>query len=204
MPVVYTIFDANIFEMKKNIGSILFLVILFLLLFVPSFKALVIKGFLATGLFNSKIQPKTEQVHITNTVNSNVTFLNNQNQTISLSSLEGKVVFINFWATWCAPCLAEMPNVNELYHQFKDNTHIVFITVEMDGNKEGAQKLFTNKQWNLPLYYPQSSLPEQLYTGSLPTTVVIDKTGNIVFKKEGFAQYHNATFIQQLNELISS
>ncbi len=197
----YIIFEANIFEMKKNIGSILFLVVIFLLLFVPSFKALVIKGFLATGLFNSKIQPKTEQVHIINTVNGNVTFLNNQNQTISLSSLKGKVVFINFWATWCAPCLAEMPNLNELYHQFKDNTHIVFITVEMDGNKEGAQKLFATKQWNLPLYYPQSSLPEQLYTGSLPTTVVIDKTGNIVFKKEGFAQYHNATFIQQLNEL---
>ncbi len=70
-----------------------------------------------------------------------VSFLGENGQTVTLSSLRGKVVFINFWATWCPPCKVEMPGINRLKKSFKGNDQIVFLMVDVDGNLKNHRHL---------------------------------------------------------------
>src|SRR5690606_3035773 len=65
---------------------------------------------------------------------NDVAFKDKDGKTVSLKSLKGKVVFINFWATWCPPCIHEMPSINELKKTFKGNDNIVFLMVDVDNN----------------------------------------------------------------------
>ena len=62
----------------------------------------------------------------------NLKFKDENGKTISLHALKGKVVFINLWATWCPPCIYEMPSIHELRKTFKDNDNLVFLMVDMD------------------------------------------------------------------------
>src|SRR5690606_27819069 len=61
-----------------------------------------------------------------------IVFNNAQGEPVALSSLRGKLVFINFWATWCPPCIEEMPSIAALYQSYKDRDDVVFITVRSE------------------------------------------------------------------------
>src|SRR5690606_15186932 len=121
--------------------------------------------------------------------------------TISLSELKGKVVFINFWATWCPPCIAEMPSIEKLYQTFKNNKNVVFIMADMDSDYKKAQAFMDKKHFSLPVYTPASSLPQNMFSGSLPTTVIINKKGEMVFNEKGAGDYGSKKVLEYLAEL---
>ncbi|MEO5967267.1 MAG: TlpA disulfide reductase family protein, partial [Ferruginibacter sp.] len=118
------------------------------------------------------------------------------------SDLNGKVIFINVWASWCPPCRAEMPDLEKLYQKMKDDNRIVFLFLneDQDGNK-GIDYLNKNN-FSMPFYKSTGSIPEEIFKGSLPTTVVINKAGEIVMKHHGVAGYNNDKFINQLTALL--
>lgn len=120
---------------------------------------------------------------------ANISFRNGSNEVVRLTDLKGKVVFINFWATWCPPCIAEMPTINRLSTQLRSNKEIVFLMVDVDGNYKKARKFMERKKFDLPVYTPDSSIPEDLLDGSIPTTVIFDKSGNLVFKHTGAGDF---------------
>lgn len=105
-------------------------------------------------------------------------------KSISLSSLKGKVVFLDFWATWCKPCIAEMPNTHKLMEKFKDRTDVVFVNVNVDDNME-RWKNFVNKEkmegTNLHADKKQSDdLHKSFNFDGIPHFVLIDKQGNLI------------------------
>ena len=119
-----------------------------------------------------------------------------------LQQQKGKVVFINFWATWCPPCLAELPSVNDLYLKVKDNPNIVFITIDVDNKLSNSVAFIKNKGYQLPVYGGNlNGLPTSFYSGTIPTTLIIDKQGLIVFNHADKANYANQKFINYLVEL---
>jgi thiol-disulfide isomerase/thioredoxin len=82
------------------------------LLFVPSAK-LCYCGLMKTGLFQPEVSSSTSKpIQV-----KDIGFRDAKGKTVTLSALKGKVVFINFWATWCPPCMAEMPSINTLYQK---------------------------------------------------------------------------------------
>lgn len=130
-----------------------------------------------------------------------VLFENKDGEIIHLASLKGKVVFINFWATWCPPCVAEMPSIQKLYSSFKENEDVVFMMLDVDNNRGKSQKFMDRKKYDLPVYTPVSVLPPSYMSGAIPTTLVLNKYGRIVFKHEGMGDFSNVefkTFIEQL------
>jgi thiol-disulfide isomerase/thioredoxin len=153
-------------------------------------------------------QPDVPELDVKNTVSlsesntpKSILFRDAAGNVVDVSKLKGKVVFINFWATWCPPCIAEMPAIDELYGQFKDDENVVFILAEMDNDYPKAEAFMKRKGFAAPVYTPMSALPEVMYTGTLPTTVILDRSGNISFNHEGTADYSNpkiATFIRNL------
>ena len=185
---------------KKVITNFLFVTAILVLLFVPSAKAFLLQGLMKIGLF----KPTTIEKPVTAALNlSSVSFKDSNGKVVDLGSLQGKVVFINFWATWCPPCLAEMPSVNKLYEQFKTNPNVVFLLVDADSDFWKSQQYMDKKKYGLPVYAVASSIPEVLFKGSLPTTVVLDKKGNMVYHGEGAANYADKKFVAFIEKLTT-
>ncbi|HXH62127.1 MAG TPA: TlpA disulfide reductase family protein, partial [Fimbriimonadaceae bacterium] len=96
-----------------------------------------------------------------------------------LSSLRGKTVLVNFWATWCQPCVAEMPALQKVYDRLKDKG-FVLLTIS-DGDHDYVAKFCQDRSWKFPvLVDTQRKVFDAYGVGSLPRSILIDKYGNVV------------------------
>ncbi len=193
-------------SIKSNIGFIITLVFMTIIIFNPDAKAFVMSGLMKTGLFTpdvSNMQPKAaEEEEVTSKpLVDAVSFTSSDGKTIDLAKLKGKVVFLNFWTTWCPPCIAEMPSVNSLYNKLKNNSNVIFVLADADGDLENSTAFMKKKNFDLPVYIPAGQIPEQLFRGSLPTTVIINKKGEIVYSHEGMANYDSPEIEKLLTDL---
>ncbi len=189
---------------KGNLINVLLIGAFLVLMFVPSAKALMIRGLMEFGLFKPGIENTTEVMSLTQPDDlRGVMFKDAKGRVIDLASLKGKVIFINFWATWCPPCLAEMPAVNKLYEKFKAHKDVVFILADADSDLMKAQKFMDRKRYSLPVYQVASHIPKEMFKGALPTTIVIDKKGRMAYNEVGAANYASQKFIDFMNSLIN-
>ena len=135
------------------------------------------------------------------TINDFLPLKNLDGKIINLENLKGKVVFMNLWALWCQPCLAEMPSISALRANFKDDKNIAFLIVEVDGNIKASSAFEQKNNYQLPYYNPVKEFSERVFNGSLPTTIIFNKNGEIVFRQEGIGDYNSAKTKQLLNGL---
>ncbi|MFD2553580.1 TlpA family protein disulfide reductase [Sphingobacterium tabacisoli] len=112
-----------------------------------------------------------------------------QGRALTAADLQGKVVVIDLWATWCKPCLASFPYVQKVYEKYKNDSSILFVILNTgSGNSlEDTQKWTSqNQQYNFPVYYNKDKkLNAKLEVTSIPTSFILSPTGQIVFKKVG-------------------
>jgi thiol-disulfide isomerase/thioredoxin len=119
---------------------------------------------------------------------------------INLSDYRGKVIFMNFWASWCGPCIAEMPGIQNLYNK-TDTTKVKFILISLDSQSGDAIQFLHRKNFDLPAFFPLSPLPEIYNPPAVPTTFIISPDGMVVSKTIGMADYNKKSFIKYLEEL---
>jgi len=106
-------------------------------------------------------------------------------QTFSLSSVRGKPVLLNFWATWCGPCRFEMPFLQEIYEDYSDE-ELVLITVDIGESKSDVERFLQREGLSLPtLLDSEAKVARQYKTAAIPTTFFIDKDGIIRGKQIG-------------------
>jgi thiol-disulfide isomerase/thioredoxin len=121
---------------------------------------------------------------------------------INLSEVKGKVVFVNFWATWCPPCRAELPMIQKLYNDYKDKVTFIFVTNE---NWEKVSQFFNTNNYNLPVYNSISTPPNQfLKTNSIPSSFLVDKNGSILIEKVGAADWNSDKTRSIINEILKN
>lgn len=118
---------------------------------------------------------------------------------VNLKDFKGKVVFINQWATWCPPCLAEMPDIEDLYKDYKDK--VVFLMVCTD-DKNKVESLMSKEGYTFKNYRPLSDTPSELVESSIPHTVVLDKEGYIRVDKVGAANWNSDSFRRALDDML--
>jgi thiol-disulfide isomerase/thioredoxin len=133
---------------------------------------------------------------------NDVSFKDENGKDITLSSLKGKVVFINFWATWCPPCIHEMPSINTLKQSFNGNDDIVFLMVDVDGTMEKSKAFMTENKYDLQVYIPNGEIPQDFLGNAIPTTVILNKKGEMVDRMEGGRDYAAPEIKKALNDLI--
>jgi len=121
-------------------------------------------------------------------------------EVINLENYKGKVIFINTWATWCPPCLAEMPDINTLYADYKDK--VVFLMVTSD-HKSAVNQLMHKENYDFINYTMRSSVPNVLSSRSIPYTSVIDKKGRIRVEKTGAAKWNSTDFRLALDSMLN-
>lgn len=141
---------------------------------------------------------KTEQI----TQKTDELRLENQQGTrVGLKDYKGKVVLINFWATWCAPCLIEMPGINELYKQYKGEEDVVFLMISLDRNFDTAKTFLAEKGFDFDIYKVEGSIPQEFQSPGIPATFVLDREGKIAKKIIGASKYNTPAFKAFLNDL---
>lgn len=114
-------------------------------------------------------------------------------QTLKLSEFKGKIVLLDFWATWCPPCRVEIPNLLEIYRQFK-NKNFVLISVSLDRDIPLARQFVKEKEmnWLHVIDRESSSSIASLYEIEyIPTTFIIDGKGKIVARNLRGAELKN-------------
>jgi peroxiredoxin len=126
--------------------------------------------------------------------------------TVSLSSLRGKVVFLNVWATWCGPCREEMPSIETLYKSFRSNKDFVVLAVSQDTEGGKVVKPYiTGKGYDFTvLLDPQNEVGEMYGVDGIPETFIIGRDGRIVAHHVGPYDWSNADIREALQELISA
>jgi len=176
---------------KKHWSNIIF-VILIISLLNPSSK----EWFIKTIAFSPSLDSKVISLQ-----NSSWELKGLNTDNINLADFSGKVVFVNFWATWCPPCRAEMPAIQNLYAAYKEE--VVFLLVTNECLTE-VQPFFNKYNYDLPVYNSLSKIPIELNTtNSIPATYIINKKGNIVLSKTGAANWDSSKSFKMIDALLS-
>jgi len=184
---------------KKNKTSTIIAIVVIALFIIPQTRQ-PIQVWLHKGLSyvnKSSLIDKEEQKDITNL---SWKLLSDTNENLDLKSTNGEVVFINFWATWCPPCIAEMPSLQELYDDY--NGKVVFLFVTND-DFETVNSFKLKKEFTFEVFQPITETPEALTTSSIPRTFIVNKSGAIVVDESGALDWNSATVRKQLDDLLS-
>ena len=121
---------------------------------------------------------------------------------LKLSQLQGNVVMINFWASWCGPCREEMPLIEDLFQKYKKLGFVVY-GVNVDANPQDAQALLKESGVSFPVGYDTKNKVSQLYTvDSMPSTVMVDRKGNMRFLHRGYKPGYEKDYEKQIRQLI--
>ena len=117
---------------------------------------------------------------------------------LKLSSLKGKTVVFDFWATWCGPCRAQHPLYAEVKRNFADNPDIVFLSVNTDEDRELVSPFLKENHWTVPVYF-EDGLSRLMQVTSIPTTIIVNKNGDVASRMNGFIADR---FVEMLSERI--
>jgi thiol-disulfide isomerase/thioredoxin len=114
---------------------------------------------------------------------------------LKLSSLKGKVVVLDFWATWCAPCRIQHPLYEQVKTRFKEREDLVFLAIDTDDDRSVVEPFLADQNWDKNVYY-EDGLSRLLQVSSIPTTVIFDKKGKVASRMNGFVA---DSFVEQLS-----
>lgn len=145
---------------------------------------------LATGIF----KPDIEATPSVPNFDYDGLFTSVNGELVNLNSYKGKTLFINLWATWCPPCRAEMPHIEELYKKVKGEGNLEFLMIALDKDFEKSKKYIGQKDFSFPVFHASHGLNASLQSQSIPTTLVIDPSGKIVFYHEGMSNFNTREF----------
>ena len=187
--------------LRNNWGTAIMLLFFLLLLISPNFKTWVMRQIISTGIMNAKVERK-ETISSSKAIAENFMVMDNTGNTINTSDLKGKVVFMNFWASWCPPCRAEFPSIQKFYERYKHNPGVIFLTVNLDEDPGVGEAYLKKEQFTVPFLVPAGAIPSVYFSGSLPTTVVLDKNGGIRLQHAGMADYSKASFYKEIDALL--
>jgi thiol-disulfide isomerase/thioredoxin len=127
-----------------------------------------------------------------------------EGETKSLSSYKGKVVFLNFWATWCGPCRVEMPSMEAVYNKFSDKG-LEMLAVNCDEDNAAVRSFIKNEGFSFPVLLDLDGKVSANYgIQSIPTTFLVDRDGMIILRLVGSIDWNTPKIHAALESLLSN
>ncbi len=150
----------------------------------------------AIEAYRAKLRASDPNAEIRNPMEFTISGLNGEK--LKLATLKGKVVVLDFWATWCGPCRQQQPLYEEVKNKYKDNPRVAFLNISTDENKDLVKPFLDRNQWKKTVYF-EDGLSSLLRVSSIPTTIVIGPKGDIASRMNGFI---SDRFVEMLVERI--
>ena len=104
---------------------------------------------------------------------------------LSLADLKGRVVVLVFWATWCGPCVAELPHLNTAAAKYAANPDVAFLAVSVDEHRLAVRPFVQRNRYSLPFAYDVDGA-SALGVGGVPALILLDRRGRVAFREQGF------------------
>ena len=180
--------------LRKNWLTLLLTVFVVALFVFPDFKAFIQRQIL--------MKPSLEKVE--NEVTFSPEEMNVQLKGINvpdanLADFKDKVVFLNFWGTWCPPCRAEFPTIQKLYDAKKDK--VQFVLIAMQDEEEKVKQFLKEHNYTTPVYLVTSPLSEKMLPKVYPTTFILGKNGRILKKDDGASDWNSDSVHQFIDSV---
>ncbi len=126
--------------------------------------------------------------------------LNGKN--LKLSEMAGNVILVNFWASWCGPCLQEMPLLNNIHKKYEPLGFTV-LGVNVEENSDNARAFLADRGVDFPVLLDNKNLVSKLYdVVVMPTTVLVDRDGNMRFLHQGYKSGDEAQYRKMVKKLL--
>ncbi|AXG70845.1 thiol-disulfide oxidoreductase ResA [Kordia sp. SMS9] len=183
---------------KKHWYNIIFVVVLVLIIFTPVGTFVKIKFNQAKMLFFSPTNIEVSERVVISDFDWNL--VDSNGKPVNFQEMEGNIILVNFWATWCPPCVAEMPSLNNLYVDYKDKITFVFLA---NDTMKSVEAYLEKNTYDFPVYYSKEKEPIELQSSSIPTTYLIDDQGTIVMKEVGAYNWNSTSVRNQIDELLA-
>ncbi len=190
--------EYNKFKRQRWYGKIfdLLFIVLLILLLIPSTRKQVMTYASKVRMYLTSVEQKESATPLNGA--ESLVFRDSSGQRHRLSEYLDKPVFINYWATWCPPCRAEMPTLEKLYQQYGQDIHFLFIS----GQQMQKQQSYLNQNgYSLPSYQLLSRPGGNLNYSVLPTSLIISKDNRIILRKEGAVNWQSRK-VQQIFEKV--
>ena len=124
------------------------------------------------------------------------------NKSINLEKLKGKVVYLDFWASWCDPCRKSFVWMNDMHSRY-DGKKFTIIAVNLDASKKDAIKFLEKVPANFDIAYdPEGSVATKYNLKAMPTSYLIDKKGKLVFAHKGYREGDAAEIEEKIRQLL--
>lgn len=113
----------------------------------------------------------------------------------------GKVLFVNRWGTWCAPCITEMPSIQKLYNRYKDDPNVKFLIIASRDSASDVKTFALRHQLDMPFYIEEDADTDGLDFSTFPSTSIYGKDGTLVSTQVGDADWSAPAVIAQIEKL---
>lgn len=122
---------------------------------------------------------------------------------VALSDHKGKVVYLDFWASWCGPCRSSFPWMNEMQNRYGDNNFVV-IAVNLDSNSTDAQTFLSQYSAQFTVVFdPKGNTPASYELLGMPSAYLIDKEGNVRFEHIGFDESQKSEYEAHIRQMLN-
>lgn len=118
-----------------------------------------------------------------------------------LLASKGKVLFVNRWGTWCAPCVAEMPSIQKLYDRYKSDPEVQFLIIASRDSASDVRTFAFHHHLDMPFYIEDDADTTGIDVSTFPSTSIYGKDGNLVSKQLGSADWSAPAVIEQIEKL---
>ena len=149
---------------------------------------------------NNILNNKNGNTNKSNIKISDIALIDLGGKALSLDQYAGKTLFVNFWATWCKPCIHEMPSIQRVMEQLK-NENIEFLFAS-DESVAVLERFSSNN--NYPFQYVRGVNMEELMIQGLPTTFIFNPSGKLIFNEIGSRQWDTKNSIDLIKKIIHS
>ena len=134
---------------------------------------------------------------------SHLDVYNRDGKRLDLSKLEGKVVLVHFWATWCPPCVEELPDLDKFWAQFKGRNDIALYTVSVDDSWEAIDQFRKKTPFDLPVYRdPKAATAHKFGTTKFPETYIANPKGRVLYHLAQAIDWDAPEVLQNIQALL--